>query len=258
MTEYLRPPEDIVKVLDAPLPPGAYPSPNCRAIVLADRWTYPPVERLARPWLGLAGVHVDPATGARRRLEAVTAMTIVAVDDATTRAVGVPESSLLGPPRWWPESTRFAFAREAGLGIELWVGDAGTGAAWQLPGLAVNDTIAAVAPGSVGFAATASGVAWSHDGQRLLAALRPAEGEALPRRRANSTGPRVEETAGKRSEQATYQDLLRDDADEEAFAWFAKSQLAWVDPANGETEPVGAPGISSYLSPKHRTASTWP
>ncbi len=258
MTEYLRPPEDIVKVLDAPLPPGAYPSPNCRAIVLADRWTYPPVERLARPWLGLAGVRVDPATGARRRLEAVTAMTIVAVDDATTRAVGVPEGSLLGLPRWSPDSTRFAFTREAGQGIELWVGDAGTGAAWQLPGLAVNDTIAAVAPGSVGFAATASAVAWSRDGQRLLAALRPAEGEALPRRRANSTGPRVEETAGKRSEQATYQDLLRDDADEEAFAWFAKCTAGVGRSGQTARRNLWEPLICSYLSPKHRTASTWP
>jgi dipeptidyl aminopeptidase/acylaminoacyl peptidase len=243
VTEYLRPPDDIVKVLDAPLPPGAYPSPNCQAIVLADRWTYPPVERLARPWLGLAGVRLDPATGARRRLEPVTAMTIVAVDDGSTRAVGVPEGSLLGPPRWSPDSTRFAFTREAGQGIELWVGDAGTGAAWHLAGLALNDTIAAVAPGSIGFAATASAVAWSRDGQRLLAALRPAAAEALPRRRAKSTGPRVEETAGKHSEQATYQDLLRDDADDEAFAWFATSQLAWVDPASGDTEPVGAPDL---------------
>jgi dipeptidyl aminopeptidase/acylaminoacyl peptidase len=244
VTEYLQPPANIVAVLDAPVPPGAYPSPDGRAILLADRWSYPPVERLARPWLGLAGVRVDPGPGARRRIDAITAMTIVAVEDATPTAVGAPEGSLLGAPRWSPDSRRFAFTREAQQGIELWVGDARTGAAWQLPDLAVNDTIVAIAPGSVGFAATPPAFAWSRDGQRLLAAIRPAGGgEAPPRRSTKPNGPRVEETAGKHSQPATFQDLLRDDADDEAFAWFARSQLAWIDPATGETELVGPPDL---------------
>ena len=63
--------------------------------------------------------------------------------------------------------------------------------------------------------------------------------DAAPTRRA----PGWRRQLGKHSEQATYQDLLRDDADDEAFAWFATSQLAWVDPASGETEPVGAPDL---------------
>ena len=90
----------------------------------------------------------------------------------------------------------------------------------------------------------ASALAWSRDGQRLLAAIRPADGgEAPPRRSTSPSGPRVEETAGKHAQQATYQDLLRDDADDEAFAWFARSQLAWIDPATGDTEPVGPPDL---------------
>ena len=244
MTEYLRPPDDIVAVLDAPGPPGAYPSPDCRSILLADRWTYPPVERLARPWLGLAGVRVDPALGARRRIDAITAMTVVDVEDATTQGVAVPEGSLLSPPQWSPDSTRFAFTREARQGIELWVGDARAATAWPLPDLAVNDTIVAVAAGSLSFAAGSQGFAWSRDGQRLLGAIRPADGgEAPPPRSTNPSGPRVEETAGKHSQRATFQDLLRDDADDEAFAWFARSQLAWIDPATGETELVGPPDL---------------
>ena len=187
---------------------------------------------------------MDPALGAHRRIDAITAMTIVAVEDATALAVGAPEGSLLGAPRWSPDSRRFAFTREAPQGIELWVGDARTGAAWPLPDLAVNDAIVAIAPGSLGFAATSSAFEWSRDGQRLLAAIRPADGgEAPPRRSGKPSGPRVEETAGKHSQPATFQDLLRDDADDEAFAWFARSQLAWLDPATGETELVGPPDL---------------
>ena len=200
MTEYLRPPDDIVAVLDAPGPPGAYPSPDCRSILLADRWTYPPVERLARPWLGLAGVRVDPTLGARRRIDAITAMTVVDVEDATTQGVAVPEGSLLSPPQWSPDSTRFAFTREARQGIELWVGDARAATAWPLPDLAVNDTIVAVAAGSLSFAATSRGLrghamasgCWGRSGPRTAAKLRL-------RASANPSGPRVEETAGKHS-----------------------------------------------------------
>ncbi|HTT90069.1 MAG TPA: prolyl oligopeptidase family serine peptidase [Acidimicrobiales bacterium] len=243
MTEYLLPPDDIVALLDAPGPPSAYPSPDCQTILLADRWTYPPVERLARPWLGLAGVRVDPALGGRRRIDAITAMTIVTVDDATAKAVDAPEGSKLGPPRWSPDSRRFAFTREADHGIELWVGDARSGAIRRVPGLAVNDTIAAVA-GALRLPASPTAFAWSRDGQQLLAAIRPvAAGEAPPLPGPSPSGPRVEETAGKHSELGTFQDLLRDDGDDEAFAWFARSQLAWINPATGGTELVGRPDL---------------
>jgi dipeptidyl aminopeptidase/acylaminoacyl peptidase len=250
----MRPPDDIVAVLDTPAPPSAYPSPDCRTIVLADRWAYPPVERLARPWLGLAGVRVDPARGSRRRTDAITAMTIVAVEDAAAQAVGVPDGSLLvpdgsllGPPRWSSDSRRFAFTREAPHGIELWVGDARSCNAWRLPDVALNDTIVAVGPGSLIFDAASPAFGWSRDGKRLLAATRPAGGdEAPPWPSTNSSGPRVEETTGKRSEQATFQDLLRDDTDDETFAWFAQSQLAWIDPTTGAKELVGRPDL--YVS----------
>ena len=243
MTQYLEPPDDIIAILDAPAPPSAYPSPDCRAVLLADRLALPPVERLARPWLGLAGVRVDPVLGARRRVDAITALSIVDVDDASTKAIAMPEGPLLGPPRWSAGSTRFAFTREDAKGLELWVGDARTGTVRQLPDLALNDTIIAVAAGLPGLG-TSPAFAWSRDSQRLLVAARPFGREvAPPPRSAKPIGPRVEETAGKRSEEATFQDLLRDDADDEAFAWFALSQLMWVDPSSGEAELVGPPGL---------------
>jgi dipeptidyl aminopeptidase/acylaminoacyl peptidase len=53
----------------------------------------------------------------------------------------------------------------------------------------------------------------------------------------------VEETAGKRSQMATFEDLIRDSHDEDLFEYFATAQLTLIDAEAGRALPVGTPGM---------------
>src|SRR6202042_804332 len=60
--------------------------------------------------------------------------------------------------------------------------------------------------------------------------------------------PRVEETAGKRSQMATYQDLLRTFADADAFEALATTVPLRVEPGTGAVKELGPPGLYQRLS----------
>jgi hypothetical protein len=78
----------------------------------------------------------------------------------------------------------------------------------------------------------------------LLALASPADRRALPEPTAE---PRLEETEGKRSQLATYQDLLRTGTDEDRFEVLATSVPCRVDPASGERAELGPPGLYYLL-----------
>jgi dipeptidyl aminopeptidase/acylaminoacyl peptidase len=114
------------------------------------------------------------------------------------------------------------------------VADAETGAVTELPGLTVCDILG-------GDAASGGGtVRWSRDGRSLFALSCPPGSPDLPE---PATEPRLEETAGKRSQLATYQDLLRTPGDEDRFEVLATSIPCRVDPVTGEQAPLGPPGL---------------
>ncbi len=88
-------------------------------------------------------------------------------------------------------------------------------------------------------------VRWSRDGRSLFALGAPAAagptGQAAPE-------PRVEEVAGKRSQMATFTDLLVTVADEERFESLATTVPLRVDPVTGAAVQLGPAGLYQYLS----------
>jgi hypothetical protein len=79
--------------------------------------------------------------------------------------------------------------------VELWTADAATGQAKPIPGALLNDVLS-------------SEITWLHDNRHILTLLAP-EGRgpapALPRA---PVGPNVQESSGRLSQMATFQDLL--------------------------------------------------
>jgi len=60
------------------------------------------------------------------------------------------------------------------------------------------------------------------------------------------TGPHIQETAGKQSRMATFQDLLTDAHDENLFEHYATSQLLLMDVQTGQATNVGTPGLYTW------------
>ncbi|HZU76669.1 MAG TPA: prolyl oligopeptidase family serine peptidase, partial [Dehalococcoidia bacterium] len=250
---YRLPPQEIVEALDAPAEPLALPSPDGAALLLVEYEPYPPIALLARPFLKLGGIRVDPALGAQRRTSRLTGLIVVPVDGVPVR-IRLPAGAVIGMPVWSFDSRRLAFTRDVEDGVELWVADATDGAARALAGVRVNDVLAGQAVRDTTVApllgeVAAPPFAWLPGSRELLVRLVPADRGAPPQPPLVPEGPRIQETAGKRSQVATYQDLLTDATDEARFEHFGRSQLARVDVESGAVTPVGPPALLQAVRP---------
>jgi dipeptidyl aminopeptidase/acylaminoacyl peptidase len=237
---YKLPPKEVVDLVDAPPPPQAVVSPTGDTVLLAEPEAYPPIALLAQPILRLGGVRIVPATGCRQRAFRYTGIQVQPTAGGAPLRVPLPAGARTGLPVFSHDGKRFAFARDLADGVELWIGEAATGAARPVSGLRLNDVLGAP-------------IAWTGAGT-LIARTIPTDRAAAPRAPTVPIGPLVEETAGKVSQMATFQDLLRTPHDAVLFEHYARAQLAVVDPAAGTATPLGDPGLytEAELSPGGR------
>ena len=164
---------------------------------------------------------------------------MIAVPSDQPRRVELPEGKSISVPTWAPDERRFAFTLDEPDGIAVWVADAQAATAAAVPGLRVRDVLAGD-PTSVG-----STVRWSRDGRTLLALgamTPPAEPGPEP------IEPQVTEVAGKRSQMATFTDLLRTDADADVFEELATTVPLRVEPDSGAATELGPPGLYYHVS----------
>ncbi len=236
---YLVPASDIVSIIDAPPTPAASLGPGRRFVALVHYESHPPVAHLARPWLALAGLRLDPAIRGRQRTRRLTGISVLALPGGQPRQLELPGGKSVSVPTWAPDGLRFAFTVDEPDGVAVWVADAQSATAAEVPGLRVRDVLGGD-PASAG-----STVRWSRDGASLVVLGAP---EASAATGPEPIEPQVEETAGKRSQMATFTDLLRTEADAEVFEALATSVPLRVNPESGAAVQLGPPGLYYYFS----------
>jgi dipeptidyl aminopeptidase/acylaminoacyl peptidase len=232
-TAYRLPPREVTEIIDTAPTPEVIVSPSRDAMLLVEYEGYPPIAFVSQPILRLAGLRISPQTSSRQRLRRFTGISIRRFDESAPRRVALPDGSKIGMPVWSHDGKRIAFTRDLADGVELWVADAATGKAAALGAVRINDVLGPP-------------FSWMRDNRRLLATLVPAGRGTPPAAPAVPAGPIVQETAGKVSQMATFEDLLKDAHDEDLFQHYATAQLAVVDGASGAVTPIGRPAM--YLS----------
>ncbi|HLM56543.1 MAG TPA: prolyl oligopeptidase family serine peptidase [Pyrinomonadaceae bacterium] len=242
-TTYQKPPQAVLDVLNAPVPPTASISPARDYMLLLQGVRYPPITDLAQPMLRLAGLRINPSvTGPHRGLYYVGA-SVKKLADGSEQKVELPAGAQMGVPAWSADGRRFAFTNTTPAGIELWVGDAARARAHRVKDVWVNAVIGAptqLAPDGRG---VGSVVQWMPDNRTLLVRLVPSKRGAAPAETNVPRGPNVQESSGRPGPVRTYQDLLRNPYDESLFEYYATAQLALVDSDGGRVTPVGQPAV---------------
>ncbi len=236
---YQVPDSDIVSIIDAPPTPAALLGPGRRFVALVHYESHPPVSLLARPWLALAGLRLDPVMVSRQRTRRLTGISVLALPGGQPRRLELPAGKSVSVPAWAPDGRRFAFTVDEPDGIAVWVADAQSATAAAFPGLRVRDVLGGD-PASSG-----STIRWSRDGTSLLVLGAPGEPASIG---PEPIEPQVEETAGKHSQMATFTDLLRTDADADVFEAMATSVPLRVNPQTGAAVQLGRPGLYYHLS----------
>jgi dipeptidyl aminopeptidase/acylaminoacyl peptidase len=240
-TAYKLPPKDVVAILDASPPPLDIVSPTRDALLLVDVQPYPPIDVVAEPILRLAGVRINPRVGALQRMVHFSGMTIQPLDDTPPRRIALPEGATIHRPAWSHDGKKIAFARDVDDGVELWVADAASGQAKPIAGARLNDVLG-------------NPIGWMSDNRHILAVLVPENRGPAPAAPRVPVGPNVQESSGRLSQMATFQDLLTNPHDEDLFAHFATSQLARIDSETGQIERIGPSDLiaGAELSPDEK------
>lgn len=231
-TGWKNPPADVLKIVDAPPLPSVSISPTREAMILTEYNANPSVALLARPFLKLAGIRLDPSLNSRQRLTEFTGFSIQWIADKKTVAVELPAwAKPSGVPSWSLDGRSIAFGNDSEKGVELWLADARTGKTRRVEGVYINDVLG-------------SPFYWLDDSRHLLVRSIPANRGAAPTISSVPNGPAIEETAGKSSKVMTFQDLLKNEGDERLFEFYATSQLTIINTSTNKIEQtIGQPGL---------------
>jgi len=235
---YKKPPEAILKVLNAPATPVANVNPPRTHLVLLSPDRYPPIAEMAEPMLRLAGMRINPRNNGPRG--GFTYFKAETIDLSTLRRtpLAIPAGAKVGSPQWSPDGKTAAVLAYFGDRIEVMILTAATGALKALPGIRAN-------------AANGDPIEWMPDGKRLLIRTVVAGRGAAPAEPAVPVGPDIQETLGKAAPAPTFQDLLKSEHDEKLFDYYCTSQVVLADVTTGKVTPLGKPGIfqSAKASP---------
>jgi dipeptidyl aminopeptidase/acylaminoacyl peptidase len=242
---YNQPPKNILDVMRAPSPPVPEVSPTQDAILLVSWQDYPSILRVATPFLRLAGVRVEPKNHSKHDTSGGYGITpcargfdLVHIADRTEIHIVLPPAACPGEPVWSADGKRFAFVNIASGSVEVWTGDAKTGAVHRVAGARLNPMFDYE-------------MQWMPDQKTLLAKLVPQGMGAPPAESATPSGPSIQETEGEKGESSTYEnrDTLGNKHDEDVFDYYAASQLALLDAASGAITPIGKRGNYESLDP---------
>ena len=232
---YALPPKNILDVMRAPLPPVPVVSPAKDKMLLVVWQLYPSIARVATPYLRLAGVRVEPKNHSKHDTpggygitNCATSFDLVTIPSGVPVHVALPASSCAQEPVWAADGKKFAFANNAADSVELWIGDAATGAVHRVDGVRLNPMFGAE-------------MQWMPDHKALLLKLVPEGMGGPPPEPVVPIGPSIQETGGQTGQSSTYEnrDTLGNKHDEDLFDYYAASQLALVDAGTGAITPVG-------------------
>ena len=248
---YNQPDPAILKVMQAPSPPFPVVSPAGDTILLVSKQQYPSIDRVGQPFLRLAGVRVEPANHSRHDTPGGYGITacaasygIVHIADGKTAPVSLPAGSCFGLPSWSADGKLFALSNITATSVQLWIGDAATGAIHSVPNVALNPMFD-------------DDFQWLGGTHTLVVKLVPADLGPVPAAPAALNGPGIQESLGGKGASSTYEvrDVLTNRHDEDVFDRFAASQLALVDAGSSALTMLGKPGNLLGISPAPDTRS---
>lgn len=235
-TDYRLPPEDMIKIIDAPQAPSVSVSPDREWMLLLDRPAYPSITELSRPELKLAGVRINPMNYGPSRTFNFDGLKLKNLWTFEEPAIqGLPAKLSIGNIAWSPDSKKLTFTNTLENHIELWVIFIDSMKAKRLVNLELN-TI------------TGSGYTWLSDSKTLIVKAKPADKAAPPVENMVPSGPLVSVSGGKAAPLRTYQDLLQSPHDENLFDYYFESQLYRVG-IDGSSQKLLAPGIFRTIQP---------
>ncbi|MCC6835714.1 MAG: S9 family peptidase [Cytophagales bacterium] len=232
---YQRPPEEIAKLLEAPLTPFVSFSPDKQWMLLLDRSDFPTIEQLSRPELRIGGLRINPQNFGPSRSSYTIGFTLKQLSSNTEIEIRkLPTPLMASNISFSPDSKKIAFLQNNADKIELWIIDVVSLTASKITERKINNVM--------------GGYTWLSDSQQILFAAVPENLKPLAEKSRIPSGPVVEENLGKKAPSRTYQDLLKNPYDEAAFDYYAQSDLL-LKSINGPEKTLSTKSIHTDFNP---------
>lgn len=223
---YQKPPQEILELVDVPRAPGVILDENKENMILLYRNFYKSIEELSKEELRLGGLRIDPTTNIGSRVTYFNNLKIKRLNKEGADIIqvkGLPGTPKLTNFRWSPDQSKMALTNTTLNGVEVWVLDIKSASVSKITEANLNANVGDV-------------INWFEDGKSLLVKMVSENRKPLiDIETAVPTGPTISVNDGKKAQNRTYQDLLKNKNDEHNFDQLALSDLYKVS-LDGSTE----------------------
>ncbi len=220
---YQKPPQEILDLVDVSLAPMIRLDSNAENMILIYRDSYKSIRELSEKELRLGGLRINPKTNISSRVVYYKNISVQKTKGGKEYIVnGLPENPRLSHFVLSPDEKKMAFNNTIETGVELWVLDILSGNVKKITTAHLNANMG-------------TPFIWEKDSEHLIVKFIPSDKkELIESENFVPKGPTISENSeGKKAQNRTYQDLLRNPNDETNFEQLVRSELYRVS-LNGE------------------------
>ncbi|WP_282124726.1 alpha/beta hydrolase family protein [Algibacter mikhailovii] len=215
-SKYQKPPNEILELVDVPRAPSVLLDESKENMILLYRNSYKSIEELSQEELRLGGLRIDPKTNIGSRVTYFNNVKIKSLnkkDASIVQVKGLPNNPKLTNFNWSPDQSKIALTNTTTMGVEVWILDIKTSSVSKITDANVNANVGDV-------------INWFEDGKSLLVKIVSENRKPLINTKtAVPTGPTISINDGKKAQNRTYQDLLKNKNDEHNFEQLALSEI---------------------------------
>lgn len=236
---YQKPSKEILELADYQRAPSVNMDSKKEYMLLSYRNTYKTLDDLNQEEMRLGGLRINPTTNISSTVTYINNLKLRKVKDKNEMQVkGLPENAKITNVNWSPNEKKIAFTNTTNSGVELWIIDVVSATATKITSDNLNANLG-------------SPFNWMNDNETLLVKVLPKNRKPLIDEKKNlPKGPTVSTADGSKSQNRTFQDLLKNKTDEANFESLVTSELYKIS-ISGKTELFKAADIyaSESFSP---------
>lgn len=213
---YQKPPAEILALADYQRTPSVSMDSRKEYMLLSYRSTYKSLDDLNQEEMRLGGLRINPVTNISSTANYINNLKIRKVKATEEiQVAGLPENPKITNVSWSPDERKIGFTHTTTKGVELWIIDVATASAKKITSDNLNANLG-------------SPYMWKDNTTLLIMQLPDTRPMLIDQKKDLPTGPTVSISDGKKSQNRTYQDLLKNKTDEANFDALVSAELYWV------------------------------
>ncbi len=215
---YQKPSAEILALADYERAPSVNMDSKKEYMLLSYRNTYKTLDDLNQEEMKLGGLRVNPITNISSTVTYINNLKLRKVAEKVEKQVtGLPENARITYVSWSPNEKKIAFTNTTNKGVELWIIDVASASAKKITSDNLNANLG-------------SPFNWMKDNENLLIKVLPQNRPALiDGKKDLPKGPTVSVSDGSKSQNRTFQDLLKNKTDEFNFDVLVTAELHKVN-----------------------------